>query len=100
MRACRAGAPVAALDRAARRALRRAGMEKNFTHNLGHGVGLNIHEEPVINGKNPARLQAGMAITIEPGVYFPGQFGIRIEDTLIVTARGAERLIPVPQERP
>lgn len=97
---CRAGVPAAALDTAARLALRRAGLEKYFTHNLGHGVGLKIHEDPVINGKNTAPLRAGMAITIEPGAYFPGKFGIRIEDTVLVTARGCVPVIPVPQERP
>lgn len=100
LRLCRAGQPIAGLDNAVRKVLRRAGMENNFTHNLGHGVGLRIHEEPVINGKNMSRLKTGMVITIEPGVYFPGNFGIRIEDTVIVTARGPEALIPVPQEQP
>ncbi|HNW91317.1 MAG TPA: Xaa-Pro peptidase family protein [bacterium] len=100
LRACRAGVPPRALDLAARRVLRRAGMEAQFTHNLGHGVGLKVHEEPTVGARNHAPLQAGMVITVEPGVYFPGEFGIRIEDTVVVTAHGAEIITPVPREQP
>lgn len=96
---CRAGRPVNDLDRAVRAVLKRHRLEPFFTHNLGHGVGLKIHEEPVVNGRTPLRLQAGMAITIEPGVYFPEKFGIRLEDTVLVTARGCETLTTAPLER-
>ena len=72
------------------------GVESDFNlnnqtliHSLGHGVGLNIHENPAISLKNDMNLKENMVITDEPGIYIPGKFGIRIEDTLLVTKKGA-----------
>lgn len=80
----RPGIAVRELDRAARAVLRRYGMEKAFTHALGHGVGLEIHEGVSLSSKSSDVLLAGEAITIEPGVYFPGKFGIRLETMVFV----------------
>lgn len=79
---------VADVDAAARNSLERAGHLEHFTTGLGHGVGLQIHEDPFIAKRHPGRLRAGTPLTIEPGVYLPGRGGVRIEDTLIVTDDG------------
>jgi Xaa-Pro aminopeptidase len=92
--AVRPGIPVGDVDEAARKVLRKAGLGRYFTHSTGHGVGLEIHEAPrVANGQREI-LQPGMVITIEPGVYFPGKWGVRIEDMVAVTASGCEVLTP------
>lgn len=79
------GVDVRALDQAARRVLKKHGFGKEFCHALGHGLGLDIHEAPTISGKSkPYRLKKDEVITIEPGLYFPGEWGMRIEDTMIV----------------
>lgn len=79
------------LDRVARDSVHRAGLGEYFTHPLGHGVGLEIHERPIL-GRQAGILRPRMAITIEPGVYLPGQGGVRIEDTILVTAEGHQNL--------
>jgi len=94
----KAGATTQSVDRAARQTLRKYGLEREFIHSTGHGLGLEIHEPPRIGKKDHTRLEPGMAITIEPGVYLEGWGGIRIEDTVLVTAHGCEVLTPTGKE--
>ncbi len=96
--AVRPGTAVGAVDAAARKVLRKAGLGRYFTHSTGHGVGLEIHEAPRVANGQPEVLQPGMVITIEPGVYFPGTWGVRIEDMVAVTAGGCEVLTPTSKE--
>jgi Xaa-Pro aminopeptidase len=88
------GVTGAMVDEAARSVLRRAGLDQYFIHSTGHGVGLEIHEGPRIAAKSNESLQPGMIVTVEPGVYLPGEFGVRIEDMVLVTPTGAEVLTP------
>jgi len=88
--AVRPGIAVGEVDAAARKVLRKAGLGRYFTHSTGHGVGLEIHETPRVADGQREVLQPGMVITIEPGVYFPGKWGVRIEDMVAVTAGGCE----------
>jgi Xaa-Pro aminopeptidase len=96
--AVRAGVTAGEIDRAARQELKRARLDRFFTHSTGHGVGLEIHEFPRLAAGSDTILQPGMVITIEPGVYLPGKCGIRIEDMLLVTERGYDVLTPVSKE--
>lgn len=86
------GVKVSQVDKAARNFLAKKGLAKYFGHALGHGVGLEIHENPRLSQKDPAILQTGMVITVEPAVYIPNKFGIRIEDMVLVTDKKCEVL--------
>ncbi len=89
-----AGVKAGDVDEAARSVLREAKLAEYFTHSTGHGVGLEIHESPRIAMAQQALLTRGMVITIEPGIYIPGAFGLRIEDTVVVERRGCRVLTP------
>jgi Xaa-Pro aminopeptidase len=92
------GVTVGEVDAAARKSLQKAGLGRYFTHSTGHGVGLEIHESPRVAAGQTELLQPGMVITIEPGVYFPGKWGVRIEDMVVVTAGGCEVLTPTSKD--
>lgn len=83
---------ISRLDYAARSYIRSFGYGRYFGHSLGHGVGLEVHEEPHISAKNKSLLKEGMVFTIEPGIYLPGRFGLRVEDMVLVTKTGVEVL--------
>jgi Xaa-Pro dipeptidase len=86
--AARVGAPAREVDRAARAVIERAGFGEFFTHRLGHGIGLDGHEAPWLRSGNDAPLLAGAVFTIEPGIYLPGEFGVRIEDDVVLSPSG------------
>ena len=94
----RPGIKVEQVDRAARKTLQKKGLGKYFTHSTGHGVGLEIHEAPRVAKGQQEILQPGMVITIEPGVYLSGQWGVRIEDMVVVTEQGCDVLSPTQKE--
>ena len=91
------GASCGEVDEAARGVLRKAGLAEAFSHSTGHGVGLEIHEPPRIGAGQTTRLASGMVVTIEPGVYLAGHYGIRIEDMVAVTRTGGQVLTPAPK---
>lgn len=94
--AARPGTPCEDVDAAARGVIERAGLGKHFTHRTGHGLGLELHEPPYLVRGNRAPLAAGNVHSVEPGVYFSGRFGIRLEDIVAVEADGARRLTTAP----
>jgi len=96
--AVRPGVAVGEVDEAARKVLRKSGLGRYFTHSTGHGVGLEIHEIPRVAAGQKEILQPGMVITIEPGVYFPGKWGVRIEDMVVVTSSGCDVLTPTRKD--
>jgi Xaa-Pro aminopeptidase len=98
---CEAAAPgmaAEAVDRIGRKIIDDAGFGENFMHRTGHGIGLETHEEPYIVEGNDLILEPGMAFSIEPGIYLPGRHGARIEDIVVTTDDGVERLNTRPRE--
>ncbi|HET9793510.1 MAG TPA: Xaa-Pro peptidase family protein [Thermoanaerobaculia bacterium] len=91
-----AGVPGEKVDAAARKVITDAGFGEFFTHRLGHGLGMDGHESPYLVSGNGRPLAAGNVETVEPGIYLPGEFGVRIEDDFAVTAGGRDRLSPPP----
>ncbi|MBS0267095.1 MAG: aminopeptidase P family protein [Planctomycetes bacterium] len=98
IRSIRAGARCRDVDAVARRVIEAAGFGKQFSHGLGHGIGLNVHESPRFSAASDAELQPGMIVTVEPGIYLEGWGGVRIEDDCLVTRDGCEVLTSVPKE--
>ena len=98
LEAVRPGKTVGEVDAAARKLLHKRGLGKYFTHSTGHGLGLEIHEAPRVAAGQTEILRPGMVITVEPGLYLPGKFGVRIEDTVVVTEAGYEILTSCPKE--
>jgi Xaa-Pro aminopeptidase len=98
IQAVRPGAEFKEVDAAARKVIARAGFAKRFGHGLGHGLGLDIHEPPSVRPLVPGRLEPGMVVTIEPGIYLPGVGGVRIEDDVLVTKNGFEVLTDLTKD--
>lgn len=94
----RAGSVGSDVDQACRAVLAGEGLADAFVHGVGHGVGLEIHEPPMLGRQSGAVLESDWVVTVEPGVYFPGEGGVRVEDTVLVTAGEAERLTRSPKD--
>ena len=93
----RAGAEGKAVDAVGRATIEEAGHGEHYGHGLGHGVGLEVHEGPTLSPRSKDTLAAGNVVTVEPGVYVPGRFGVRIEDLVVVTDDGCDVLSSLPK---
>lgn len=94
----KAGVTACEIDKTARDIIEKAGYGEYFRHSTGHGVGLDIHEEPFVSPKSNTILSENMVITVEPGIYLPDQFGVRIEDMVRVTKDGCDNFASLPKE--
>lgn len=92
VKALRAGVTAGAVDAAARAVIEKAGYGKEFFHTTGHGIGLVVHDEPILRSGSAALLPENAVVTVEPGVYFQGKWGIRLEDSFLVTKSGSKKL--------
>lgn len=88
----RAGLPVAEADRAARSVIEDGGYGQNFIHSTGHGIGLEVHETPFVRSASVGEMEENFIVTIEPGIYLPGKYGVRLEDSYLVSQIGAKNL--------
>ena len=96
--ACRPGVTAESVDQAARGVIETGGYGKFFFHRTGHGIGMEGHEEPYIRQGNRLVLEPGMCFTVEPGIYLPGQGGVRVEDNVLITSDGAECFSDLPRQ--
>jgi Xaa-Pro dipeptidase len=96
IKAIKPGAQISEIVKEVQEYFSDQGLGRHFTHALGHGIGLEVHEAPVLHDKNSDVLRPGMVVTIEPGLYFPGRGGVRIEDMVLVSEKGAEVLSKYP----
>jgi Xaa-Pro dipeptidase len=96
--AARPGIPAGAVDQAAREVIEDSGYGQYFTHRVGHGIGMEGHEDPYMFAENKLILEPGMAFTVEPGIYLPDRGGVRIEDDVVITESGVETLSDLPRE--
>ena len=98
VRAARVGTACEQVDAASRAVIAAAGFGEFFMHRVGHGIGTEAHEDPYLVAGNDRELEAGHAFSVEPGIYFPGRFGMRLEDIVVATANGPERLNVAPRD--
>jgi Xaa-Pro aminopeptidase len=98
VQAATVGTPCEAVDAAARAVIAAAGYGDRFVHRTGHGIGAEAHEDPYVVAGNATRLEPGHAFSVEPGIYLPDRFGLRLEDIVVATAAGPERLNHAPRD--